>query len=178
MNFFSRTRVLFAVMTLTLAAHYSFAQSHREASALGAEAVAIDPGSPALSALPSLPSNGLPDAALHSNVFGTVREVTKTVPMSDRVLWIVSSLALSAAEAADLGTSVGRNEANPLLQNSAGRIAVGRAVGIKVSLSGAMILVQAALARRNPSVYRSSAIINFLGAGVIGGVAAHNATTR
>lgn len=89
-----------------------------------------------------------------------------------RRLWNWSVAAVTAGNAADTLTSVGRHELNPVL--GVGRFGP-RATGMKIGISTATIGVQYLLLRRRPEAARKLAYVNFGMAAVAGGAAAYNA---
>lgn len=91
--------------------------------------------------------------------------------------WVLSAVAITAASLADFGTSMGHNEANPLLQSSNGQFSVARGLSLKLGLASATVLVQALITRHHPDLYKACAIANVAGAGAFSAVAAHNANT-
>jgi hypothetical protein len=94
-----------------------------------------------------------------------------------RTWWLISGAVLTAASMTDLATSVGHNEANPLLQTSSGRFSVDRAVSLKLGLTGVSMLVQSLVTRHRPGLYSTCIGVNAIGAGVFAGTALHNANT-
>jgi hypothetical protein len=90
-------------------------------------------------------------------------------------LWKWSLAAVAAGNAADVATSMGRHELNPVL--GAGTFGM-RATGIKIGISTATVGVQYLLVRRHPQAARKLAIVNFGMAAATGGVAAHNVSLR
>lgn len=88
--------------------------------------------------------------------------------------WIVSAVALTAAHLLDAFSSRGAPEVNPLMRNAQGRFSVGRAFAWKSAASGSMLGVEALLIRKNPETAKSAAIVNFVAAGAVAGVAFRN----
>jgi hypothetical protein len=86
-------------------------------------------------------------------------------------LWKWSLGVLAAANVADVATSMGRHELNPVL--GAGQFGA-RATGVKIGISAAAIGVQYLILRRRPEATRKAAYVNFALAGATGGVAAFN----
>jgi hypothetical protein len=86
-------------------------------------------------------------------------------------LWKWSIGVLAAANAADVMTSMGRHELNPVL--GVGQFGA-RATSVKISISAATIGVQYLLVRRRPQTMRKAAYINFALAGATGAVATFN----
>jgi hypothetical protein len=95
-----------------------------------------------------------------------------------RTQWILSAVALTAANLLDARSSAGAFEANPLLRNSQGRFATGRAFAYKSAASGGMLLLEAYVIRKNPSFEKTSAIANFVSAGALAGVAVRNSRVK
>jgi hypothetical protein len=93
-------------------------------------------------------------------------------PRSPDRAWQASLGVLAVASAADLASSVGRREANPLLRGRDGRFSPGRAVVVKVAPLAALGYMQ----HRVP--WRGWKWVNFAGAGVFGVVAVRNWRTR
>lgn len=166
-----RTKWTLAVIFLTAAlAGAAHAQSFRDRSLL-ADASAATP-----SAVAPSPSALAP--VVPSRLFATPTVIAPKSSSRARTMWILSGLALTAASMADLGTSIGGNEANPALRGSNGQFSVGRGVSIKLGITGVTMLVQSLLTRHRSDLYGPSTVINMVGAGVLGGVAYHNANVR
>jgi hypothetical protein len=88
-------------------------------------------------------------------------------------LWVASSIALLAATSADMASSWGRYEANPMLRSADGRFGV-RGASIKLAMAGAIIVPQMFFMRRSPRWQRLFTIANFAQAGLYTGVAIRN----
>ncbi|MGE5645826.1 MAG: hypothetical protein ACM336_08550 [Acidobacteriota bacterium] len=95
-----------------------------------------------------------------------------------RTQWIISAVALTAANLLDAQSSAGAFEANPLMRNSQGRFATGRAFAYKSAASGGILLIEALLIRKNPSYEKTAAIGNFVSAGALAGVAVRNSQVK
>ena len=87
-------------------------------------------------------------------------------------LWTWSLAALAAANTADVISSRGRYELNPVL--GAGTFGL-RAAGMKVGISAATVGLEYLFLRRRPEAARKAAIVNFGMSGVTGAIAARNA---
>jgi hypothetical protein len=87
-------------------------------------------------------------------------------------IWKWSLAAVAAGNAADIMTSVGRHELNPVL--GVGQFGP-RATGIKIGISTATVGLQYLLVRRRPEAARKLAYVNFGMAAAVGGAAAYNA---
>jgi hypothetical protein len=88
-------------------------------------------------------------------------------------LWRVSAAVLGAVTIADMHSSVGRIEANPLLQSSNGRFS-NRGIALKGLVVGGALGAQWLLIRKNPSAAPYAAGINFAAAALTGAAVAHN----
>lgn len=88
-------------------------------------------------------------------------------------LWKASLAAMAAASAADLFTSVGKRERNPLLQSADGRFRA-RGIAIKSAITGGAIASQMFLLRKNPDAAPYAAAANFALSGLFTSVAVHN----
>ncbi|MGA2326206.1 MAG: hypothetical protein ABSH05_07950 [Bryobacteraceae bacterium] len=88
--------------------------------------------------------------------------------------WVISAVALAAANIFDAHSSMGRMETNPLLRNSQGQFNGARGVAFKSAAAGGMLVVQSVLARRNPEMYKTGTVVNFVAAGALGVTAARN----
>ena len=90
--------------------------------------------------------------------------------------WIVSAVALVAANVLDAHSSLGRMEANPLMRDAQGRFSAGRAVAMKTAATGGMLVLQAYVLRRRPDLKLegSCTVLNFASAGALAGAAARN----
>lgn len=89
--------------------------------------------------------------------------------------WIISVATLAAASFADVYTSKGKFEANPLLRDPTGRASVGKMVAFKTGAIGGTVLVEALLARKQESGYKSATILNFGLSAAYGTLAVRNA---
>jgi hypothetical protein len=98
---------------------------------------------------------------------------------SQRNLWRYSLGALALANALDMKSSWGRRELNPLTSSQQGTFGVQGAL-IKLGIQGGVIGLEYLALHRHPSksLYKRLAIINFVDAGTVGGIVAHNYTTR
>jgi hypothetical protein len=93
---------------------------------------------------------------------------------SGKKLWWASVAALAASSVLDARSSWGRQELNPLLQNSNGRFSA-RSVGIKSALVGAGVAFQwLALRHHNQKLEKPFSFVNLAGAGLTTGAAIHN----
>jgi hypothetical protein len=90
--------------------------------------------------------------------------------------WIASWVVLAAVNVLDVHSSTGHGEANPLLRDSQGRFAPGQAILIKSAIAGGFFSYQLWRVRAHPekNSYAPFTILNGIGAGALGGVAAHN----
>jgi hypothetical protein len=92
-------------------------------------------------------------------------------------LWKASISALFAASAADVYSSLGRRELNPLLAGHDGRFG-RKGIAIKSAITGGVIGAQWLLLRKNPASAKYAAVANFGMSSVLTGAAAHNLRGR
>jgi len=88
-------------------------------------------------------------------------------------LWRASVAVLGAVAIADMQSSAGRMEANPLLSSSNGRFS-GRGMALKGAGVGAVAGVQWLLLRKNPKAAPWAAGVNFAAAALTGTAVIHN----
>lgn len=95
-------------------------------------------------------------------------------------IWAVSAGILAATHVADVVSSRGMPESNPLLRDGRGQFDVRRGVLIKVAASGALLTLQGMLVKREPdrNLYKPFAVINLGAAGAVGAAAIHNHRIR
>ena len=93
-------------------------------------------------------------------------------------VWIASWVAFAAANVLDTRSSQGKFEANPLLRNSDGTFASGRAAGLKAGMAAGLLGMQLWMIRKKPekNLYKGFSIMNGAAAGALGAVAASNST--
>jgi hypothetical protein len=91
--------------------------------------------------------------------------------------WKASLVALVAGSTADIHSSLGRRELNPLLAGSTGRFSA-RGIAIKSAITGGAIATQWLLVRKHPEVSNYAAIANFGMAGVFAHTASRNYGNR
>jgi hypothetical protein len=104
----------------------------------------------------------------------TVRDRVADEPVRRKNrLWKVSLAVLGAVTVADVHSSLGRQEANPLLRSHNGQFSA-RGVSIKAAIVGTTIGVQYLLLRKNPDAAGAAAYTNFAIAGATGAVAGRN----
>mgnify|MGYP000005847939 CR=1 FL=1 len=87
--------------------------------------------------------------------------------------WRVSVALLSAATAADVHSSWGKHELNPLLRNGGNRFGA-QGLAVKAGVTGGAVLAQALLFRRKPASLRGAAVGNIIVAGALTGIAIRN----
>ena len=91
-----------------------------------------------------------------------------------RAVWRVSQALLAGADTADVASSWGKNEANPLVR-AGQRFSYG-SLAIKLGAVSGCLAAQHYIARKAPEQIPFFATANLAAAAVLGGVAAHNAT--
>jgi len=101
---------------------------------------------------------------------------TRAVPYprdSGRKWYITSLAAWNVANTADVASSLGKWELNPLLSSGQGTFTASGAAR-KLAISGAVELVEYRLVHRRPSALKKAALVNFVAAAAISGVAIRN----
>ena len=88
-------------------------------------------------------------------------------------IWRVSAAVLGAVTIADIQSSVGRPEANPLLQSNSGRFG-GRGIALKSLIVGGGLAGQWLVLRKNPNAAGYAAGMNFAVSTVTGVVVVRN----
>jgi hypothetical protein len=89
--------------------------------------------------------------------------------------WSVATVL--AANAADVASSWNKREANPFVAQPNAQYGV-TSVAIKSGFVGTSLLIQHFMLRRRPDLAKRLGWMNFVTAGALGGVAAHNASLR
>ena len=90
----------------------------------------------------------------------------------------VSFTALVAAQSADMWSSIGRYEANPLLRDRHGVFSPTKGIAIKAATTAGLLYMEHFVIRRHPSTRKTFAVLNFVIAGAIAGVAARNRSVQ
>src|SRR5262249_51890932 len=85
-------------------------------------------------------------------------------------VWQISVAALAAASAADVHSSWGRLEANPVLAGPNGRFGM-QGVALKSAIAGGVVAAQYLMLRNHPKASKYGAWVNFGMAGVISAAA-------
>ena len=90
--------------------------------------------------------------------------------------WWVSVALVAAASVADLHSSAGLAEANPLLRNRQGGTDLARGAWVKSATAGGVVLLEAILLKKAPEhrLERPFTIINTAAAGVVAYAAVRN----
>lgn len=88
-------------------------------------------------------------------------------------LWRVSAAVLGAVTIADMQSSVGRYEANPLLSSPNGRF-TNRGIALKGLVVGGALGAQWLLIHKNPNAAPYAAGINFAASALTGAAVVHN----
>lgn len=96
------------------------------------------------------------------------------IPRRHHRLWNWSIVALAGANAADVATSIGRHELNPVFAGSNGNLNTGRAIEVKCAMTGALVFSQWLFTRKHPEMVKPFTVVNFATAATFGGIAAHN----
>jgi len=99
-------------------------------------------------------------------------------PLLSAQAWDISFSALVAARSADLYSSRGLYESNPLLRSPDGRFSMARGVAVAVPSLVFVQVVQKWAIRKWPQARKPFTIVNFAVAGATVGVVAHNERLR
>ncbi len=90
--------------------------------------------------------------------------------------WIGSTLALAGAEALDVASSRGAQEANPLLRGAGGQFNTAKAIALKGVFTGGALLMEALALHHHHRAdqFKMFATANTAGAAGLAAVAVHN----
>ena len=88
-------------------------------------------------------------------------------------LWRVSAAVLGAVTVADMQSSMGRLEVNPMLRSQNGRFGA-QGVALKGGIVGGVLCAQWLMVRKNPKAAPYAAGMNFAAAALTGAAVAHN----
>jgi len=88
-------------------------------------------------------------------------------------LWRPSAAVLGAVTIADMQSSVGRQEGNPLLRSNTGRFS-GRGVALKSLIVGSAVAGQWLVLRKNPHAAGPAAAMNFAVSAATGAIVVRN----
>jgi hypothetical protein len=92
-------------------------------------------------------------------------------------MWKASLVALFAASAADMHSSLGKQEMNPLLRSAGGRFST-RGIAVKTLITGGAAAAQWLMVREKPGAGKYAAIANFGMSGVLAAAAVNNYGNR
>ena len=92
-------------------------------------------------------------------------------------LWTISAAVLGAITIADVHSSLGRTELNPMLRSSDGRFA-GRGISLKAAIVGGAVTAQYFMLKKNPQAAGWAAGANFAAAAATGAVVVRNHQIR
>jgi hypothetical protein len=95
----------------------------------------------------------------------------------NRTLYRWSLATVLAANGADVASSWRNRDANPFVAGPTTQFGV-TSVAIKSGFVGASLLIQHFVLRHRPEMAKRLAWMNFVSAGALGGVAAHNMSVR
>jgi hypothetical protein len=98
-------------------------------------------------------------------------------PSRPNKMWKASLVALFAASAVDIHSSLGKRELNPLLKGADGRFSA-QGIAIKAAITGGAAAAQWFLVRRNPDSAKYAAIANFGMSGMFTAAAVNNYGNR
>ena len=123
--------------------------------------------------------DGLAPTLRPKTTIARVTESQSTTPRSH--YWMLAGIAANlGATAADFATTVGSRELNPVIGNgSNGRVDLRNLALVKLGFTGAQIGLQLWIHHKAGHRYdKSFAIGDFVAAGAIGAVAAHNSSIK
>lgn len=93
-------------------------------------------------------------------------------------LYHASVAAFVAGNVADIHSSLGGYETNPLARSSDGQFSPAKGIALKSGIVAGTLILQRVLIRRYPTSQKGLAIVNFGCAGAMGVVARHNYTMK
>ena len=105
--------------------------------------------------------------------FGLLSAQAAEAETKRQKIWKVSAAILGAVTIADMHSSIGRREANPLLVSNNGRFGA-RGVSIKSLIVGGGLAGQWLVLRKNPNAAGQAAAINFAISAATGAVVVRN----
>lgn len=88
--------------------------------------------------------------------------------------WKISAVALVGALAADVATSWGKREINPLVPTTGGTFG-GRSAGLKIGVTSGALVAQHFFLKKSPQAERAMTFANFGMAGLLTSAAVSNA---
>lgn len=113
------------------------------------------------------------ETGVHSNSMAEANRAADPSPRGSA--YGVSVAALVGASAADLASSWGRPELNPVLALRGQNPRFGwQSAVVKLGITVTTLLIQRTILRRRPDLHKELAVSNFLAAGAMGGVAIRN----
>jgi hypothetical protein len=120
----------------------------------------------------------LTPAARAGDILGEIRIPDQTTGQNPLPLsWKWSLTPLLASQGLDVASSYGMRELNPILAGPRGQFGVS-SVLVKAGVMGALIGVEYLIVKAHPAAARAFTKINWAGAAVTTGVAAHNFSIR
>jgi hypothetical protein len=101
-------------------------------------------------------------------------------PSKWKKIWAASAAVLAAAHVADIASSRGMPEANPLLRDARGQFHMNRGILVKGAASGGLLVLQGVLLKRSKdsNLYKPFSVINLGAAGAVGATALRNHRLR
>jgi hypothetical protein len=128
-----------------------------------------------IAAAPARGAAAAPGTAYAGDFLAHPREQRARPPVSASWKWSLAPLV--ASQALDAGSSYGMRELNPMLAGPDGRFGA-KAATMKLSVTAALMAVEYLIVRAHPGAARVFTKINWSGAVVTTGFAAHNFTIR
>jgi hypothetical protein len=124
--------------------------------------------------IPSLlPAESI-DRARYSQLQEQVQTIRNDESNRRSASWKISAVALAGALAADIATSWGKREINPLVPTAGGTFG-GRSAGLKIGVTGGALVAQHFFLKKSPQAERAMTFANFGMAGLLTSAAVSNA---
>lgn len=124
--------------------------------------------------IPSLlPAESI-DRARYSQLQEQVQTIRNEESNRRSTSWKISAVALVGALAADIATSWGKREINPLVPTAGGTFG-GRSAGLKIGVTGGALVAQHFFLKKSPQAERAMTFTNFGMAGLLTSAAVSNA---
>lgn len=128
----------------------------------------------ALTSIPSLlPAESI-DHARQQQLREQVETIRNDGSNHRSASWKISAAFLVGALAADIATSWGKREINPLVPTSGGQFGAG-SMGLKIGVTGGALAAQHFFLKRSPQAERAMTFTNFGMAGLLTSAAVSNA---
>lgn len=126
-----------------------------------------------MTSIPSLlPAESI-DQARYSQLQQQVETIRNDESNRRSMSWKISAVVLVGALAADVATSWGKREINPLVPTAGGMFG-GRSLGLKAGVTGGSLIAQHFFLKKSPQAERAMTFANFGLAGLLTSAAVSN----